>query len=276
MNYIDSHVHVWTDNFDHYPLAPGVGVDDMEIRRFLPEHILAHAKASGVTRVALVQMSYYQTDNRYMLDVIKAAPETFRGIAIVDSSSPGLAQQMQSLKSQGVRGFRIVILDKSAASRLAAGHFNKMFRYAAQQELAVCPLINPDFLPQLSATCERHPETRVCVDHLGRIGAVGPIREEEVASLCALAKYPEVRVKVSAFYALGQKRAPHLDLAPFIRRVYDAFGPKRLMWASDCPFQILNEPYEDSIALVRDRLDFLSPEDREWILRGTAEAVFFS
>ncbi len=48
------------------------------------------------------------------------------------------------------------------------------------------------------------------------------------------------------------------------------------MWASDCLFQIPNGPYEDSIALVRDRLDFLSPEDREWILRGTAEAVFFN
>ena len=105
---------------------------------------------------------------------------------------------------------------------------------------------------------------------------MGPIREKEVANLCALAKYPEVRVKVSAFYALGQKRAPHLDLAPFIRRVYDAFGPKRLMWASDCPFQILNEPYEDSIALIRNRLNFLSAEDRDWILRGTAEAMFFS
>ena len=191
-----------------------------------------------------------------MLDVIKAAPKTFRGIAIVDSSSRRLAQQMQSLKSQGVRGFRIVILDKPSASRLAAGHFNQMFRSAAQQELAICPLINPDFLPLLSATCKSHPETRVCIDHLGRIGAVDPIREEEVTNLCALATYPEVRVKVSAFYALGEKRAPHLDLSPFIQRVYDAFGPQRLMWASDCPFQILREPYEDSIALVRDRLDF--------------------
>ncbi len=124
MNYIDSHVHVWTDTFDHYPLAQGIRVEDMETRRFLPEHILAHAKASGVTRVTLVQMSYYQTNNRYMLDVIKAAPQTFRGIAIVDFSSPELARQMQSLKSQGVRGFRIVILDKSAASRLEKGHFN--------------------------------------------------------------------------------------------------------------------------------------------------------
>jgi hypothetical protein len=34
--------------------------------------------------------------------------------------------------------------------------------------------------------------------------------------------------------------------------------------------------YADSIALVRDRLDFLSAGDRDWLLRKTAEKVFFA
>jgi hypothetical protein len=34
--------------------------------------------------------------------------------------------------------------------------------------------------------------------------------------------------------------------------------------------------YRDSIELVRTRLDFLSPTDREWLLGKTAERVFFS
>jgi predicted TIM-barrel fold metal-dependent hydrolase len=67
-----------------------------------------------------------------------------------------------------------------------------------------------------------------------------------------------------------------LELSNLIRRVYDSFGPKRLLWGSDCPFQILNEPYEESIAVIRDRLSFFSAADREWILRRTAEELFFS
>jgi hypothetical protein len=47
------------------------------------------------------------------------------------------------------------------------------------------------------------------------------------------------------------------------------------MWASDCPFQVANETYQDSIALVRDRLSFLSAGDKEWLLRKTAEQTFF-
>jgi predicted TIM-barrel fold metal-dependent hydrolase len=90
-----------------------------------------------------------------------------------------------------------------------------------------------------------------------------------------MAMHKKVKVKVSAFYALGKKKPPHDDLAPMIRRLVDAYGADRLMWASDCPFQVDNEEYEDSIALIRDRLDFLSASDKDWILRKTAEQTFF-
>jgi predicted TIM-barrel fold metal-dependent hydrolase len=60
-----------------------------------------------------------------------------------------------------------------------------------------------------------------------------------------------------------------------IRRILDAYGPERLMWASDCPYQVDSETYDDSIALVRDRLDFLSAGDKEWLLKKTAERTYF-
>ena len=90
-----------------------------------------------------------------------------------------------------------------------------------------------------------------------------------------MAHYPRVKVKVSAFYALGKKKPPHLDLAPLLERVYEAFGPRRLTWGSDCPFQVQSATYANSISLLRDRLDFFSTEDKEWILRRTAEETFF-
>ncbi len=95
-------------------------------------------------------------------------------------------------------------------------------------------------------------------------------------ALCHLARHKHAHVKVSAFYALGQKKPPYDDLVPMIRRLFDAFGPKRLMWASDSPYQLQGaNTYRASIGLVRDRLDFLSKADREWLLAKTAEAVFF-
>jgi predicted TIM-barrel fold metal-dependent hydrolase len=48
------------------------------------------------------------------------------------------------------------------------------------------------------------------------------------------------------------------------------------MWGSDSPYQLNDaHTHSASIALVRDTLDFLSAEDRESLLRRTAERVFF-
>ena len=98
----------------------------------------------------------------------------------------------------------------------------------------------------------------------------------DLEALLALSKHPQVSVKVSAYYALGAKKPPYDDLGPLVRRLRDAYGSKRLMWATDCPFQILDHTYQQSIDLIRHGLDFLTATDKEWILRKTAERVFFA
>ena len=81
-----------------------------------------------------------------------------------------------------------------------------------------------------------------------------------------------------------------------IQRLLEAYGAQRLMWATDCPYQLTGSfaggpegeaegggaapaahSYAASLALIQDEklLPFLSAEDREWILRRTAERVFF-
>jgi predicted TIM-barrel fold metal-dependent hydrolase len=114
------------------------------------------------------------------------------------------------------------------------------------------------------------------IDHMGRIGLDGVIREDEIKALCHLAHYPRVYVKVSAFYALGRKQAPFSDLIPVARALHGSFGPQRLMWGSDSPFQ-LKPPhtYRESLDFVIDGLPFLTVEDRVWMLRRTAAKIFF-
>jgi predicted TIM-barrel fold metal-dependent hydrolase len=152
-----------------------------------------------------------------------------------------------------------------------------MWDHAGNTGLAICPLINPEHIADVAAMCEKFPRTNVVVDHFARIGIDGTIRDSDVAALVDLARHERTHVKVSAFYALGRKAPPYTDLIPMIRALYDAYGPSRLMWASDSPYQ-LGPPntYADSLALIRERVDFLSESDREWLLRKTAEKVYFA
>jgi predicted TIM-barrel fold metal-dependent hydrolase len=275
VNFVDTHVHIWTNDFEKYSLAQGFSPQEMAPPVFSWDDILHHAKPDGVSRVVLVQMSYYGYDNSYMLEAVRRWPDIFRGVAVVDWNSSDPEAKMLRLAQQGVRGFRIFPQNLPAETCLEGEGLDRMFRCAAKENLALCVLINPEALPALRRRCENFPDTPVVIDHFARVGMAGPVTENDTQALCALAGYQRVKVKVSAFYALGEKKPPHLDLAPLIKRVHEAFGPKRLMWGSDCPFQVQSETYSDSISLLRDHLDFLSTEDKEWMLRRTAEETFF-
>ena len=141
----------------------------------------------------------------------------------------------------------------------------------------MCALIDPEDLPAIDRMCCAFHDTPVVIDHCARIGGDGQFREPDLRQLCDLAKHRHAYVKVSAFYFLGAKRPPYTDVLPMIRRLVDAFGVERLMWATDCPFQAqMPHTYQASLELIRDRLDFVSQSDRQWILERTAASLFFT
>ncbi len=274
---IDAHSHIWTPDTAKYPLAAGFRRQGMEPPSFTDAELLKEANAVGVDRVVLIQMSFYGYDNSYMLDAIRARPKAFSGVAVIDQDGRRPDVEMRMLKGQGVRGFRIYAKNAPPDKWLSSDAMHAMWTCGAEENLAMCCLMDPPELPALDRMCRDFPETPVVIDHLCRIGVTGSIDPKEVKALCDMARHKRVSVKVSAFYALGRKQSPYRDLAPFIRQVFDAFGPERLMWATDCPFQVAGgHNYRDSIELVKSGLDFLSAGDKDWLLTKTAERVFFA
>ena len=275
MGHIDSHVHVWTDDVGAYPLAPGHAIEQMKPASFAAEELLAHSHPCGVDRIVLIQMSFYGFDNRYMLETISGRPQMFRGVALVDHARQGLADTLERLQEGGVRGVRVYQLSGRPSAPLDTAEYEPLCGLAGDLGMAICPLLDPPLLPAVGRAALRFPGTTFVIDHLARIGAGNAVEPADVDALCALAEHPNCLVKVSAFYALGEAKPPHDDLASLIRQVWLAFGADRLMWGTDCPYQVQNETYEDSLSLVRDRLPFLSDDQRVAILEGTAARVFF-
>ncbi len=278
----DAHVHIWTADSAKYPMAPGTDREKILPRTFTAEELLKHARPAGVTMVNLVQMTWYGLDHRYILDTIRKYPGSFVGTGIVpavtDATLPSPDATMVELSKGGILAFRL--LGKQRASGAGVrwmDHpgYEKMFTAAASHNLALSFLMEPPDLPELDRMCAKHPEAPVIIDHLCRIGAVGPVNDEDVTALCRMARHRRVMIKIGAFYALGAKREPYTDLLPMIRRVVDAFSPARCMWESDCPYQVQKpHNYAASVALIRDHADFLGAADKEQILFGTASRFF--
>jgi predicted TIM-barrel fold metal-dependent hydrolase len=276
--WIDAHAHIWTPDLSAFPLAPGATKADLDPPSFTTEELLAVAKSVGVDRVVLIQHhKFYGWDNGYMIDAARRHPQTFRIVGMVDDAAADPAAAMRRLLKQRVTGFRITPAIHGRDRWLASDGMAAMWRCAAETRQPMCGLIDAVDLPAIDAMCQQFPDTPVVIDHFARIGVDGEIRDADVARLCGLARHKHTFVKLSAYYALGKKHPPYTDLVPMIRRVFEAFGPQRLMWASDAPYQMQGgNSYAASLALVRDGLDFLRGDDRDGLLRKTAENVFFS
>lgn len=274
--WIDAHSHIWTTDIARYPLRAGQGIEVLKPASFTADELLKVAQPHGVGRIVLIQhYPYHGFDNSLLIDAWKQRPDTFRIVAMVDDLLPHVDVRMRDLLKSGVTGFRISAREDRKDWLTGAG-MELMWQTAAKTRQNICCLINPWELEGISKWCARYPDTPVVIDHFARIGMTGTISQADLAALCGLSKYPLVRVKISAYYALGSKQPPHTELIPMIRQLFDSFGPDRLMWASDSPYQMTApSTYASSIALVHEKLDFLSEADRRRLLRTTAETVYF-
>src|SRR5262245_40538382 len=103
MHFIDAHVHVWTPDISHYPLATGYKPENMQPRSFTPDELFRHTKPAGVDRINLIQMSFYGFDNRYMLDMMDLHKDSFVGTAVIDPLGKEPETQMAELAKRRVR-----------------------------------------------------------------------------------------------------------------------------------------------------------------------------
>ena len=274
---IDAHSHLWSPDVEHWPLANNQTKSDLAPPSFTPEELWKVAEPEGVGRVVLIQHhTYHGWDNRYLIDCAKRFPGRFVVTGMVDDTQAHPDKTMRELLPLGVRAIRITPRIRGE-KWLEGDGMAAMWRCGAETGQVMACLIDAKDLTGVDAMCKKHPNTPVVIDHFARIGVDGEIRKADLDALCALAKHKRTAIKISAYYALGKKKPPYDDLAPMIRRVLDAFGPERSMWASDSPYQVQGEhTYAASIALVRDRLAFLSGGDKEQLLTKTAERIYFA
>jgi len=121
---------------------------------------------------------------------------------------------------------------------------------------------------QFARIAEHHPQLVLIIDHMGvssqtvRNKAVPAAIDQSVA----LAKYPNVSVKLSSAPHFSSERYPFRDVTTYIRRLFDAYGPRRCYWGTDVTNSFAKATYRQRITHFTEELDFLSEDDKDWIM----------
>jgi len=123
-------------------------------------------------------------------------------------------------------------------------------------------------MAHFARVAERHPDLTMIADHLGvstEMAKEGKTAEG-VKETAALAKYPNVSVKLSTTPFYSTQSYPFRDMTEPLRRLFDAFGPRRSYWGTDLTNSYHKATYRQRIAHFTETLDFLSNEDKEWVM----------
>jgi predicted TIM-barrel fold metal-dependent hydrolase len=278
---VDTHMHIWTNDTGRFPFAhpyeptfkPPAVAGTVEM---LVEEMDRHA----IDYAVLVQVIYYGWDNRYVVECVKQHPRRFRGHGLIDPTDPEVSRKLEYwMREHGLSGMRFSpIYYRGRDAWITSEPHHQLWKKAAELGAVFNYFIAADQLSKLEEMLARHPAVKIVIDHLARVDLTKPEPAEEVAKLTRLAKYPNVWVKVSELNILSPSKYPYADMFPWVRRVYDAFGPDRLLWGTGYPgatrAQAGRPSLEQELALVRQEIPFFSAEDREKILGRNAAALW--
>jgi predicted TIM-barrel fold metal-dependent hydrolase len=265
---LDPHVHVWKHDA-RFPFAPGAKVPDYDAT---PEMLLALMKANGVAKTVIIQVIHYRYDNSYLAAVLKQYPQFFRGVCRVDPLDPAAPDHLTERSGeQGFHGVRLSPAGDASGEWIRGPLMLPLWRRCESLKVPMTLLAPISRVPDIEKLVEKFPDLTVVIDHMADCPVDHP---EELDKLIALVRYPKVFVKISHLWSLSKEKYPWLDSQRLVKRLYDTFGPKRLMWATDWPIANERATYAQRVTVVRDDMSFLNADDKSWILSKTIERVW--
>jgi len=264
---IDPHVHVWKHD-PQFPFAAGAQVP---ARDATPETLLDLMKANGVSKTVIIQVIHYTYDNSYLADVLKRYPNTFQGVCRVDPRNPAAPDHLSKLTEQGFRGVRLSPAGDPSGDWFRGPLMPPLWKRCDELKVPMTVLAPISRMPDVGTLLEKLPDLTVVIDHMADCPVGQP---SELEKLIALQRYPNVFVKISHTWSISKQPYPWLDAQEHVKRLYQAFGPQRLMWATDWPIVENHSTYAKALSVVRDEMRFLKADDLHWILSGTIERVW--
>ncbi len=272
---VDAQVHIWAPNTIERPWlppSPRIPLPHKPLP-FTKDDLLLQMDEAGVDAALLVTPMWEGARNDIVLAAARAHPDRFAVIGRLDLQSPdahGLVTTWRTVR--GMLGLR-ALCHPNERALLVEGHIDWLW---PQAEKAGVPIVlyvaHPD-LRFIDLIAARHPELKLVIDHLGiPIHSRDEDAFRELDQLLVLGRRPNVAVKATCLQHHTSDAYPYRALHEPVRRVYDAFGSRRIFWGSD--LTRLTCSYRQAVTMFTEEMPWLNADDKEWIM-GRALCEWF-
>src|SRR5215813_8632059 len=262
---VGAQVHMWKASTPDRPWVPGARPQLPE--PFTIERLVPMMDDAGVDRVVIVPPTLEGERLDYAQEAVKRYPGRFAIMARIAIDKPDRAARLPTWRDQpGVLGVRLNF-GPGEAAWLTDGTADWFWPAAEKARLPVMFLTSGQ-TSLFARIAERHPELTLILDHMGVGTGLRPrpdssdsaraVVAEAIAQSAALAKYPNVSVKLSSVPLISSEPYPFRDVAPHIHRLFDAYGPERCYWGTDITNSFARATYRQRVKQFTEELPFLT------------------
>ena len=271
---IDAHIHLWRlARGDNIYLTPDMAAIYRDLE---PPQLRPRLDAAGVERIVAVQAAETLAEALYLIGLARRFPWIAGVVAWVEPGSAAIEEELAALASMPVvKGVRPIRDDNRSIAYLLDARLERGWRALVENGLSLDILAqNWREIPLATALAREWPDLTIILDHCGKPDIAGGAFAPWAASIDALAALPNVSCKLSGLMNCAAPGAGTADVRRYAEHVLDAFGPERVMWASDWPPLDLAADYATwrriSLEILQDR----PAAERDAVLAGTAARVY--
>ena len=264
---VDAQVHLWKPESPDWRWVPGL--KPQLPQPFTIERLVPMMDEAGVDRVVIVPPGWPGDRNDYGLEAVQRYPDRFGVMGRMPLQNPQSAALLPKWKEQrGMLGVRVTFTT-DATSWLTDGTAD-WFWPAAEKAGVPVMFLAPGQISKFARIAERHPQLTLIIDHMGLNSSSRTRRITDIPAAIdqavALAKYPNVSVKLSGALGNSLEPYPFRDMTVYLQRIFDAYGPQRCYWGTDMTNSFAKASYHQRVTHFTEELNFLSEEDKDWIM----------
>ena len=265
---VDSQIHIWAADTPERPWPPIVHPGQSRAHRPEPvtkEEMLREMKIAGLDRAVIAPPVWEGVRNDVALAAAAAHPDRFAVMGRVDLEDPASRKLIPTWRSQpGMLGLRYAFHRPTVRPLLTEGRIEWLWPAAEAAGLPLMLFVVAEDLHLVERIAERHPALKLTIDHLGLTSGKDAAAFQNLDQLLALAARPNVAVKVSSLPSYTTEAYPYRSLHPYLKRTYDAFGPRRMFWGSD--YSRLPCTYRQCVTMFTEEMPWLTKDDLESIM----------
>jgi len=262
MTKIDSHQHFW--KFDR---VRDSWIDDSMsvIRRdFMPADLEPILKKFGIDGCVAVQADQSEAETEFLLDIAEANDFVKGVVGWVDLRGDNVGKRLEYFsKFNKLKGFRHVLQGEADRALMLNPQFTNGIRALKPFDFTYDILIFPDQLGYTHQFVKTFGGHRFVIDHIAKPDIKNKNIERWAKSMKAIARHENVWCKVSGMITEADWQNWLLgDFEPYLDVVFEAFGPKRVMFGSDWPVCNVAGGYQQMLSVVKNYTSKLSKDEQ--------------